>query len=36
MKIGEHEEQTMFTVTNIGPESIIIGIDCPYAFEEGF
>ena len=27
MKIGDHEEKTVFTVTDIGPEDVIIGID---------
>ena len=27
MKIGDHEERTIFTVTDIGPEDVIIGID---------
>ena len=27
MKIGEHVERTVFTVTDIGPENVIIGID---------
>ena len=27
MKLGDHEERTIFTVTDIGPEDVIIGID---------
>ena len=27
MKLGSHEERTIFTVTDIGPEDVIIGID---------
>lgn len=27
MRIGEHNEQAVFTVTDIGPEDVIIGID---------
>ena len=27
MRIGEHEERAVFTVTDIGPEDVIIGID---------
>lgn len=27
MKLGDHEERAVFTVTDIGPENVIIGID---------